>query len=128
MGDQEETKNAKASPREAVLLRVFVGEDKHLGRHQPIHEVVALRARQAHMAGVTVMRGMLGFGRSTRLHTAKVIMSDDLPVVVEIIDTAEKIDGFLGVIADLPHIALITREKVEILHPADPEPGLSTFG
>ncbi|HEV2550453.1 MAG TPA: DUF190 domain-containing protein [Stellaceae bacterium] len=96
---------------EAVLLRIFVGEDK---RHQdkPLYEVIALKAREMHLLGATVLNGRLGFGRSTRLHTTRALLSQDLPLVIEIVDKADKVDAFLQVLATMPGIALITREKV----------------
>jgi PII-like signaling protein len=78
-------------PEEATLLRVFLGEsDRHEGK--PLYEAIVLKARELHLAGATVLRGVMGFGRSSRLHTAKVLrLSEDLPIVVEIADSEEKI-------------------------------------
>jgi len=99
---------------EAVLLRVFVGEDKRYG-DMPLYEAIALKAREMHLLGATVLNGRLGFGRSTRLHTTRALLSEDLPLVIEIVDEAEKIDAFMGVLAAMPGIALITREMVEMV-------------
>jgi len=99
---------------EAVLLRVFVGEDKRHG-DMPLYEAIALKAREMHLLGATVLNGRLGFGRSTRLHTTRALLSEDLPLVIEIVDEAEKIDAFMGVLAAMPGIALITREMVEMV-------------
>src|SRR5260370_34224394 len=82
-------------PRNAVLLRIFVGEDDRF-EHQPLYEAVVLKAREQHLAGATVLRGPMGFGHSSRLHTAKILrLSEDLPVVIEIIDSKENITAFL---------------------------------
>ncbi len=99
---------------QAVLLRVFVGEDK---RHEdrPLYEAIALKARAMHLLGATVLHGRLGFGRSTRLHTTRALMSEDLPLVIEIVDKAERIDAFMPVLAGMHGIALITRERVEMV-------------
>ena len=80
---------------EAVLLRVFVGEDKRHG-DMPLYEAIALKAREMHLLGATVLNGRLGFGRSTRLHTTRALLSEDLPLVIEIVDEAEKIDALYG--------------------------------
>jgi uncharacterized protein len=99
---------------EAVLLRIFVGEDKRLG-DKPLYEAIALKAREMHLLGATVLHGRLGFGRSTRLHTMRALMSEDLPLVVEIVDKAEQIDAFMSVLVGMQGIALITRERVEMV-------------
>src|SRR5215831_8375862 len=82
-------------PRECTLLRIFFGEDdKCEGR--PLYECIVLKAREMHLAGATVLRGPMGFGHSSRLHTAKILrLSEDLPVIVEIVDSPEKIEAFL---------------------------------
>ena len=99
---------------EAVLLRIFVGEDK---RHadRPLYEMIALKAREMHLMGATVLHGRLGFGRSTRIHTTRALMSDDLPLIIEIVDKAERIDAFMSVLASMSGIALITRERVAMV-------------
>jgi PII-like signaling protein len=99
---------------EAVLLRIFVGEDKRHGE-RPLYEAIALRAREMHLMGATVLHGRLGFGRSTRLHTIRALMSEDLPLVIEIVDKAERIEAFMPVLAGMPGIGLITREPVEMV-------------
>jgi len=101
-------------PEEGHLLRIFVGEsDKHDGI--PLYEWIVRRAREAGLAGATVLRGIQGFGAHSRLHTAKILrLSEDLPIVVEIVDTREKIESFLPVIdAAIPE-GLATLEKVQI--------------
>src|ERR1700737_481348 len=102
-------------PERAALLRIFIGEDdKADGR--PLYEAIVLKARETHLAGATVLRGPLGFGRSSMLHTAKVLrLSQDLPVVVEIVDTEEKINAFLPILTELTKSCLITLEKVRVI-------------
>ena len=101
-------------PREAVLLRIFMGEaDRADGR--PLYEVIVLKAREMQLAGATVLRGPLGFGQSSRLHTSKILrLSEDLPLVIEIVDGPEKIDKFLAAIEPLMVSGLITLEKVQV--------------
>ena len=85
-------------PKQATLLRIFVGEDDRHG-HQPLYQAIVLKAREMHLAGATVLRGPMGYGHSSRLHTAKILrLSEDLPVVVEIVDSEERINGFLPVL------------------------------
>ena len=82
-------------PQDAVLLRIFIGEDDRF-RGRPLYEAIVLQAREMHLAGATVLRGPMGFGRSSRLHTAKILrLSEDLPVVIEIVDSEKKIQDFL---------------------------------
>jgi uncharacterized protein len=101
-------------PEEGHLLRIFIGEsDKHEGR--PLYEWLVLQARERGLAGVTVLRGIEGFGAHSRLHTAKILrLSEDLPVVIEIVDTAEKIEAFLTVVDGAVEEGLATVEKVRI--------------
>jgi len=102
-------------PRDAVLLRIFFGEDD---RHErlPLHEAIVLKAREMHLAGATVLRGHVGFGHSARLHTTKILrLSEDLPVVIEIVDSQEKIDQFLPVLDGMMGSGLVTLEKVQVL-------------
>ncbi|WP_050421058.1 DUF190 domain-containing protein [Bradyrhizobium tropiciagri] len=102
-------------PRDAVLLRIFFGEeDKH--NHLPLYEAIVLKAREMHLAGATVMRGCIGYGHSTRLHTNKILrLSQDLPLVVEIVDSQSKIDTFLPVLDRMMTSGLVTLEKVQVL-------------
>ena len=80
--------------RDAMLLRIFIGEDDKAD-HKPLYEAIVLKAREMHLAGATVLRGPLGFGHSSVLHTTKIVrLSQDLPIVIEIVDTEEKINGF----------------------------------
>lgn len=101
-------------PKDGQLLRIFIGEsDRHEGR--PLHEWIVLQAQQHGLAGATVLRGMEGFGAHSRLHTAKILaITSELPVVVEIVDTKEKIEAFLPIIDDAIEEGLVTLEKVEI--------------
>ncbi|MBV9974193.1 MAG: DUF190 domain-containing protein [Hyphomicrobiales bacterium] len=108
-------------PRDAVLLRIFLGEDdKYQGR--PLCETIVLRAREFHLAGATVLRGPMGFGHSSRLHTAKILrLSEDLPLVIEIVDEKTKIDGFLPELEKMMGSGLVTLEKVQVLQYGDNE-------
>ena len=102
-------------PAEASLLRIFIGEsDKAGGR--PLYEVIVEEARRQGLAGATVTRGFLGFGANSRIHTAKVLrLSEDLPVVVEIVDAAEKIETFLPCLDGMIEEGLVTLEKVRVI-------------
>ncbi len=108
-------------PAEAVLLRIFIGEkDRHNGK--PLHEAIVLRAREVHMAGATVLRGPMGFGHSSRLHTQKILrLSDDLPIVIEIVDAKDKIDGFLNELETMmgSGSGLVTIEPIQVLRYGD---------
>ena len=102
-------------PRDAILLRIFFGEEDRANR-LPLHEAIVLKAREMHLAGATVLRGHVGFGHSSRLHTTKILrLSDDLPLIVEIVDTQEKIDTFLPVLGQMMSGGLVTMEKVQVL-------------
>ena len=102
-------------PENAVLLRIFVGEDDRSENH-PLYEALVLKARELHLAGATVLRGPMGFGRSSRLHTAKILrLSEDLPIVVEIVDTEDRIRAYLNEIEPLMKSGLVTLEKVRVL-------------
>lgn len=102
-------------PQEGYLLRVFIGEsDKWQGR--PLYEAIVLTARELHMAGATVLRGPMGFGANSRLHTAKILrLSEDLPIVIEIVDSKEKIDELMPRIDEMVQEGLVTLEKVQII-------------
>src|SRR5690242_2174826 len=103
-------------PRQAVLLRIFIGEDDRSG-NSPLYEAIVLKAREQHLAGATVLRGPMGFGKSSRLHTSKILrLSEDLPLVIEIVDSEDKIDAFLPVLDSLMTTSgLVTLEKVQVL-------------
>ena len=110
------------TPQEGVLLRIFVGDSDHW-HGRPLYEALVLRAHEHHLAGATVLRGCMGFGRSSRLHTAKLLeMATDLPVVVEIVDTEEMIDGFMPVVDEMVAEGLVTLEKVTVLKYAAGDP------
>ena len=100
---------------EAMLLRVFLGEsDKRDGR--PLYEVIVEEARRRGLAGATVLRGMLGFGANSLIHTAKILrLSEDLPIVVEIVDTQDRIDSILPDLDGMLHEGLITLERVRVI-------------
>jgi hypothetical protein len=102
-------------PRDALLLRIFIGEnDKYQSR--PLYEAIVLKARELHIAGATVLRGPMGFGHSSRLHSAKILrLSEDLPLLIEIVDSKEKIDAFLPVLDAMMGSGLVTLEKVQVL-------------
>jgi len=102
-------------PRQAKLLRIFFGEDDKFGG-KPLYECIVLKARELHLAGATVLRGPMGFGHSSRVHTAKILrLSEDLPIVVEIVDSREKIDAFLPVLDGMMGSGLVTIEQIEVL-------------
>jgi len=102
-------------PKDAVLLRIFFGENDRFER-QPLYEAIVLKAREMHLAGATVLRGPMGYGHSSRLHTAKILrLSEDLPIIVEIVDSAAKIDEFLPVLDTMISSGLVTLEKVRVL-------------
>jgi PII-like signaling protein len=101
-------------PREAMLLRIFLREDERHG-HQPLYEAIVTKARELRLAGATVLRGPMGYGHSSRLHTTKVLrLSHDLPVVVEIVDDPAKIDAFLPVLDGMMTSGLVTLERAEV--------------
>ena len=111
-------------PEKASLLRIFFGEDDRADG-KPLYEAIVLLAREAHLAGATVLRGPLGFGRSSRLHTAKILrLSQDLPIIVEIVDTEEKIRDFLPTLKNLTKSCLITLEKVTVIRYGEDDSGL----
>lgn len=99
---------------EAVLCRIFLGEsDRADGR--PLYEAIVLKAREMGLAGATVLRGPMGFGHSSRLHTAKILrLSEDLPIVVEIVDEKDKIEALLEALDPVLSSGLVTLEKVEV--------------
>ena len=102
-------------PEDAVLLRIFVGESDHYG-HQPLYEAIVLKAREMQMAGATVLRGPMGFGKSSHLHTAKILrLSMDLPIVIEIVDSQEKVNGFLPVLDRMMGGGLVTLERAKVI-------------
>jgi PII-like signaling protein len=102
-------------PKDAILLRIFVGEDDKYGR-LPLYEAIVLKAREMHLGGATVLRGPIGFGHSSRLHTAKILrLSEDLPMVIEIVESEVNIKTFLPVLDEMMTSGLVTMEKVQVL-------------
>lgn len=120
-------------PNDAVLLRIYLGESDRW-QHKPLYEALVLKARELHLAGATVLRGPMGFGKSSRLHTAKILrLSMDLPLVIEIVDSREKVEAFLPVLREMLQGGLVTLEKVQVIEyragecsqasPSHPPPG-----
>ena len=100
---------------EGQLLRIFVGEDDRW-EGRPLYEAIVLKAREHGLAGATVLRGPMGFGAHSHLHTAKILrLSEDLPVLIEIVDKEEKINAFLPALDEMLGDGLVTLEKVRIL-------------
>jgi PII-like signaling protein len=102
-------------PRDAVLLRIFFGENDKFGR-LPLHEAIVLKAREMRLGGATVLRGHIGFGQSSHIRTTKILrLSQDLPVIVEIVDSPERIDAFLPVLDGMMTSGLVTIEKIQVI-------------
>lgn len=102
-------------PHDAMLLRIFIGETDRW-HHRPLYEAIVLKARELHLAGATVLRGPMGFGKSSHLHTAKILrLSFDLPLVIEIVDIEEKINGFLPIVDEMMKGGLVTLEQVRVI-------------
>ena len=102
-------------PEDAVLLRIFIGESDRC-QHRPLYEAIVLKARELELAGATVLRGPMGFGKSSHLHTAKILrLSMDLPIVIEIVDTAQKINAFLPVLDEMMGGGLVTLERTQVI-------------
>ena len=103
-------------PEDGYLLRIFVGESDKVG-HRPLYEALVLKAREQGLAGATVLRGLMGFGKHSILHTAKILrLSEDLPMVVEIVDSLEKIETFLPLLDEMITDGLVTLERVRVIH------------
>jgi PII-like signaling protein len=102
-------------PSESLLLRIFIGEtDKYEGR--PLYKAIVEKARQRGMAGATVMRGILGFGANSRIHTSQILrLSEDLPLVIEIVDSEERINAFLPELDTMISEGLVTLEKARVI-------------
>jgi uncharacterized protein len=104
-------------PKQALLLRIFIGENDRCNG-SPLYEAIVMTAREQHMAGATVLRGPMGFGKSSRLHTAKILrLSEDLPLVIEIVDSEDNINRFLPMLDGMMSTSsgLVTLEKVQVL-------------
>jgi len=103
-------------PEDGSLLRIFIGESDRYGHH-PLYEAIVLKARERGLAGATVLRGVMGFGKHSILHTAKILrLSEDLPMVIEIVDRAEKVEDFLPVLNEMVKDGLVTLEPIRVLH------------
>lgn len=102
-------------PQDGYLLRIFVGEsDRWHGK--PLYEAIVLKARELHLAGATVLRGPMGFGATSRLHSAKLLrLSEDLPIVIEIVDGKDKIDELMPHIDEMVQEGLVTLERVQVI-------------
>ena len=99
-----------------MLLRIFLGESDRW-EHKPLYEAIVLKAREMQMAGATVLRGPMGFGKTSHLHTAKILrLSMDLPLIIEIVDSEEKIQAFLPALDAMIGGGLVTLEKVRVIH------------
>lgn len=102
-------------PENGQLLRIFIGESDHW-QGKPLYEALILKAREMGLAGATMMRGLMGYGANSRIHTAKLLrLSEDLPVVVEIVDSEEKISAFLPVIDQMVQEGLVTLEAIKVI-------------
>ena len=103
-------------PEDSLLLRIFVGDGDKF-HQQPLYEAIVLKARELHLAGATVFKSGMGYGSTSRLHTAKILqLSTDLPIVIEIVDTKEKIDSFLPTLDEMMDGGLVTLERVQVIH------------
>ena len=103
-------------PEDALLLRIYIGESDRW-QHQPLYEAIVLKARELHLAGATVLRGPMGFGAASRIHTAKILrLSMDLPMVIEIVDTEEKVKSLLPFLEQMMDGGLVTMEKIKVIH------------
>ncbi len=102
-------------PEEGMLLRIFIGEsDKYKGK--ALYEQIVIKARELNLAGATVIRGIMGFGAHSRIHTAKLLaLSEDMPVVVEIVDTEEKLNSLLPFLDEIMKDGIITLEKARVI-------------
>ena len=100
---------------EGQLLRIFIGENDRW-RGTPLYEAIVLRAREEGLAGATVLRGLMGYGAKSRIHTAKVLrLSEDLPIVVEIVDRSDRIEKFLPLLDEMVGDGLVTLERVRVI-------------
>jgi PII-like signaling protein len=103
-------------PEDGYLLRIFIGESDRHGQH-PLYEAIVLKARETGLAGATVVRGVMGFGKNSVIHTAKILrLSEDLPLVIEIVDSLEKVEAFLPALDEMITDGLVTMERVKVLH------------
>jgi uncharacterized protein len=113
---QPETNPTMEIPTESVLLRIFIGDSARY-QHLPLYEAIVMKARELHLAGATVMRAAMGYGKSSRIRTTKVLqLSVDLPLVIEIVDREEAINAFLPVLDEMLSSGLVTLEKTRVIH------------
>ena len=102
--------------KDAILLRIFIGESDRWA-HQPLYEAIVMKARQRHLAGATLLRGPMGFGATSRIHTAKILrLSTDLPIVIEIVDSEKKLNDFLPDLERMIGGGLVTLAKIKVIH------------
>ena len=102
-------------PRDSMLLRIFIGESDRWN-HKALYEAIILKAREMHLGGATVLRGPMGFGKSSRMHTAKILrLSMDLPIVIEIVDSEEQINAFLPALEEMMSGGMVTLERVQVI-------------
>ena len=98
-----------------MLLRIFIGESDRWN-HKPLYEAIVLKAREMHLGGATVLRGPMGFGKSSRMHTAKILrLSMDLPIVIEIVDSEEKIQALLPALEEMMSGGMVTLDRVQVI-------------
>jgi PII-like signaling protein len=110
------------TPSDSLLLRIYVSETARHG-HQPLYEAIVLKAREARLAGATVFRGAMGYGKSSQVHTAKILaLSDDLPVLIEIVDSEAKINAFMADLSPMMPSGMATLEQVRAFHFAGTPP------
>src|SRR6185312_10351333 len=103
-------------PRDSMLLRIFIGESDRWN-HKPLYEAIVLKARELHLGGATVLRGPMGFGKSSRMHTAKILrLSMDLPIVIEIVDSEEKLQALLPALKKMMRGGMATLERVKVFN------------
>src|SRR5438046_6101588 len=101
-------------PHDSMLLRIFIGESDRWN-HKPLYEAIVLKAREMHLGGATVLRGPMGFGKSSRMHTAKILrLSMDLPIVIEIVDSEEKIQTLLPALGEMMRGGMVTMERDQV--------------
>jgi PII-like signaling protein len=102
-------------PETGILLRIFIGESDSYKGHT-LYEAIVVRARELHLAGATVIRGIMGFGASSRIHSTKLLtLSEDLPIIIEIVDTEDKINLLMSFLDEVVREGLITKERVNII-------------
>ena len=100
---------------EGQLLRIFIGESDHW-HGKPLYEAIILKAREMGLAGATMLRGLMGFGAASRIHTAKILrLSQDMPIVIEIVDSADKIDSLLPIVDEMVQEGMVTVERVRVI-------------